>query len=66
MRSVSVRLSSCRPEKLTRKAIVVAVGQVVVNEDWDRAVLFLEALFDDRDLGLGNLQAGPAVPLEGG
>jgi hypothetical protein len=44
----------------------VSICQVIVNEDRYSAIFFLEALLHDGDLCLGNLQTGPAVPLEGG
>jgi len=48
----------------TRKAVVVAIGQFVVDEHGDRIVLFLQLLPHGPGIGLGHLEAGPAVPLE--
>lgn len=50
----------------TRKAVVVAVGQLIIDKNWMRAVLFLEALLHALDLAVGDLEAGPSVPLEAG
>lgn len=51
---------------LTRKAIVMAIGQVVVDKDRNGAVLLLEALLHRPRLGLGHFDTGPAIPLEAG
>lgn len=44
----------------------MSIGQLVVDEDGVSAVLFLKALLHVVDFVLGNLEAGPAVPLEAG
>lgn len=52
--------------KLTREAVVVTVGQLIVEHDWDCIVVVLELLLEGADLVLCNLQSRPAVPLEQG
>ncbi|CRK33032.1 hypothetical protein BN1708_005977 [Verticillium longisporum] len=52
------------PEDRVGEAVVVAVGEVVVDEDGVGAVFVLEALLHASDFCLGNLEARPAVPLE--
>ena len=52
--------------RLTRKTIVVAISQLVVDKDGDRVVLLLQLLGHGARLGLGHLQTGPAIPLEAG
>jgi|TARA_R110002003_G_scaffold2853_1_gene24650 hypothetical protein len=42
------------------------VGKLVVEHDGDRVVLLPQLAFQLLHLVLGNLQAGPAIPLEGG
>lgn len=44
----------------------MAIGQFVVDEDGMSVVLVLEAALHVGDLGLGHLQARPAIPLEAG
>jgi hypothetical protein len=51
---------------LTGKAIVVSVGELIVDEDRMGAVLVLEPLLHTGHLVLRDLKAGPAVPLEVG
>lgn len=41
------------------------ICQLIINEDWVRAILVLETLLHAIDLVLGNLETRPAVPLEG-
>lgn len=50
----------------TGKAIVVSVGELVVDEDRVGPVLDAQALLHACGLSLGDLQTWPAVPLERG
>lgn len=49
---------------LTRKAVVVTISQLIVNEYGNSVVLLLQALLHAGGLGLGDFQARPSVPLE--
>lgn len=51
---------------LTRKSIVMAVGQLIVDKDGVGIVLVLKSLYHGPRLSIGHLEAGPAVPFEGG
>jgi hypothetical protein len=53
------------PEDRVGEAVVVAVGDVVVEVDGLARVLLLEALVDDRPVLGRDVEAGPADPGEG-
>jgi hypothetical protein len=55
-----------RREQPTREAIVVTVGEVIIDEDWVGVVFILEAPLHAIDLRLRNFKTGPAIPLEAG
>lgn len=49
---------------LTRKAVVMTISQLVVNEYGNGVVFLLQALLHAGGFGLGNFQAWPSIPLE--
>lgn len=51
---------------LTGEAVVVAVGQVVVEHDGNRVEVVLKLLPQVANLVLWDLKTGPAIPLESG
>lgn len=51
--------------KHTGEAIVVLVGEIVVNKDRVSIALLLQTVLDEIDLALWNLQTGPTVPFVG-
>lgn len=53
-----------RNEGHTCETIVVAVCDLVVDEDWVRTILIVETLRHVLNLILGDLEARPSVPLE--
>ena len=42
----------------------MSVGQLIIHEDWYRAILFPQSVLDETDLVLRDLDTRPTVPLE--
>lgn len=63
---LTLRAPSTVGWELTGKSIVVAIGEFIVDKHRHGTVFILQTLLHDGDLRLGDFQAGPAIPLEGG
>ena len=56
----------CGQKELTRKAIVMLLRQIIVDEDGNSTIIILEPFLQVLHLAIWYLQAWPSIPLKGG